>query len=122
LHFSSLDTSKSKLPKLQLHKKIEKNLSFIKNLGLETSDSNENFVVSERFNCYMRDVFSKLYSNKKLQKEQDFSYRSKNYHTEISTTNIIEKKVPAKKFNLKYFIGTKGQAINVVTSRLETIF
>jgi valyl-tRNA synthetase len=70
----------------------------------------------------MRDVFSKLYSNKKLQKEQDFSYRSKDYHTEISTTNIIEKKVPAKKFNLKYFIGTKGQAINIVTSRLETIF
>lgn len=122
LYFSSLDTSKSKLPKLQLQKKIEKNLSFIKNLWLGISDSNENFIVSEKFNCYMRDVFSKLYSSKKLQKEQDFSYRSKNYHTEISTTNIIEKKVPAKKFNLKYFIGTKGQAINVVTSRLETIF
>jgi hypothetical protein len=55
----------------------------------------------------MRNVFSKLYSNNKLKKEQDFSYRSKNYHTEISATNIIEKKVPAKKFTLKYFIGTK---------------
>ena len=122
LYFSLLDTSKSKLPKIQLPKKIEKNISFIKNLWLEINDSDQNFVMSEKFYCYLRGVFSKLYLNKKLQKEQDFSYRSKDYHTEISATNIVEKKVPAKKFILKYFIGTKWQAINVVTSRLETIF
>jgi len=74
---------------------------------LDVNESEQYFVMTERFNRYMRDVFSKLYSNKKLKKEQDFSFWSKNYHTDIPATNIIEKKVPAKKFTLKYFIGTK---------------
>lgn len=122
LYFSSLDNAKSKLTKIQLPKSIQKNISFIKNLWLNIDDSEKNFVMTEKFNRYMREVFYKLYSNKKLAKEQIFSFRSKNNHTDISDTNIIEKKVPAKKFNLKYFIGTKWQAINIITNRLETIF
>ncbi len=122
LYFSSLDTGNTKLSKIQLPKKVEKNLSFIKNLWLDINDWNQSFVMNEEFSCYIRSVFSKLYLNKKLQKKQDFSYRSKDYHTEIPEINIIEKKVPSKKFTLKYFIWTKWQAINVVTSRLETIF
>ena len=122
LYFSSLDTSKSNLSKIQLPKSIQKNVSFIRNLWLDIDVSEKNFVMTEKFNWYVRDVFSKLYSNKKIKKEQDFSFRSKNYHTDISATNMMEKKVPAKKFNLKYFIGTKWQAINIVTERLETIF
>jgi hypothetical protein len=63
--------------------------------------------MTEKFNCYMRDVFSKLYLSKKLKKEQDFSFWSKTYQADVSSTNIIEKKVNSKKFTLKYFIGTK---------------
>ena len=122
LYLSSLDTNKSNLTKIQLPKNTQKNISFIKNLWLDVNDSEKNFVMTEKFAHYMRDVFCKLYSNKKLTKEQSFSFRSKDYHTDISDTNIVEKKVSAQKFNLKYFIGTKWQAINVVTNRLETIF
>ena len=122
LYFSLLDTSKSILPRHELPKKIQKNISFIRNLWLDIDDSDKNFIMTELFNIYMRNVFSKLYSNKNIKKEQNFSLWSKDYHTEIPAANIIEKKVPSKNFTLKYFIGTKWQAINVSTNRLETIF
>ena len=122
LYFSELDTTKSNWLKVQLPKKLQKNISFIKNLWLEISENEKSFVMTERFISYMRDVFSRLYLSKKLKKEQDFSFWSKTYQADVSSTNIVEKKVNSKKFTLKYFIGTKWQAVNIVTNRLETIF
>ena len=120
IYHSSLDTTKNNVSKIQLPWQIKKNLSFIEGLGLTTNSSSKNFAMTEKFNIYMRKVFSKLFSSKKLNKLKSIIHWSKMCQKGVNDVSIKEKDV--QRFTIKYFIEAKWQTINIVTTRIETIF
>ncbi len=122
IYHSSLDTTKSNTPKIQLSKQIQKNLSFIQNLWLDIDRDQKNFAMTEDFCRYIRHVFSKFFSDNKLNHGQNTVSWSKTYQTDMSSLNMTKKVIETPKFTIKYFIEAKGVAINVVTTRIETIF
>lgn len=122
LYYSSLETDNKKRVKLQTEKKVKKNVTFLKNLWLNIDDSAINFAMTESFSRYVRLVFASLFNKKKLTNEQNLIHRSKKYQTNISSTNMELREVEVPYYSIKYFIEAKWQAINVMTTRLETIF
>lgn len=122
LYHSSLDTQKSNIQKIQLIKNIQKNKMFLENLWLDVNHDPKYLAMTENFNNYLRQIFADLFSNKKLNYSQNTVNRSKIYQTYIDSSNTIKKEVEIPEYTIKYFIGTKWQAINVVTDRIETIF
>ena len=122
IYHSSLDTQKSSIQKTQLIKNIQKNKLFLENLWLDVNHNPQYLAMTENFNRYIRKVFADFFSNKKLCYSQSTVNRSKTYQTYIDPSNTIKKEVEIPEYTIKYFIGTKWQAINLVTDRIETIF
>ena len=122
IYHSSLDTQKSSIEKIQLIRNIQKNKVFLENLWLDVNNDTQYLSMTEKFNSYLRQIFADFFSNKNLSYSQSTVNRSKSYQTYIDPSNIVKKEVEMPEYTIKYFIGTKGQAINVVTDRIETIF
>lgn len=122
LYHSALETENKKNTQTHIEKKIKKNISFLENLWLNIDKSPANFSMTERFNQYLRSVFSDLYNKKKLINEQNLIYWSKTSQTNISETNLEKREIDVPSYSIKYFIEAKWQTINVRTTRLETIF
>jgi len=122
IYHSSLDTQKSSIQKVQLIKNIQKNKIFLENIWVKVSHDPKFLAMTEKFNHYTREVFAKFFANKKLNYSQNTVNRSKSYQTYIDSSNVVKREVEIPEYTIKYFIGTKWQAINVVTDRIETIF
>lgn len=122
IYHSSLDTEKSSIQKIQLTKNIHKNKAFLENLWIAINNSPDNLALTENFSRYLRQIFANFFSNKNLNYSQNTVNRSKQYQTYIDPLNTIKREVEIPEYTIKYFIGTKWQAINVVTDRIETIF
>ena len=122
IYHSSLDTQKSSIQKTQIIKNIQKNKLFLENLWLDVNHDPNFLTMTENFNRNIRQIFADFFSSKNLNYSQNTVNRSKVYQTYIDASNTIKKEVEIPEYTIKYFIGTKWQAINVVTDRIETIF
>lgn len=122
IYHSLVDTTDNNQLRFQIPKKIKKSLSFIKNLWIDLDPSYEDYTMTEDFNRYMRDVFLNFFEDNKLKYEQNAILWNKNYQRDIADADISTKEVETPQFTIKYFIEAKWQTINVVTTRIETIF
>ena len=122
IYHSLVDTTDNNQLRFQIPKKIKKSLSFIKNLWIDLDPSYEDYTMTEDFNRYLRDVFLNFFEDNKLKYEQNTILWNKNYQRDIADADISTKEIETPQFTIKYFIEAKWQTINVVTTRIETIF
>jgi len=122
IYHSLVDTAENNQYKLQIPKKIKKNLSFINGLWIDLEPSYEDYTMTENFNRYIRNVFSDFFEHNKLKYEQNTILWNKSYQRNVIDTDISTKEMETPQFTIKYFIEAKWQTINVVTTRIETIF
>lgn len=81
-----------------------------------------NFVLDEDFSRFSRDVFKQLYVTNKVhlvQKVKPWSFKNASF---VDQSDIIYKKETVKKYNIKYFIEGKWDALLLSTTHPETIF
>lgn len=81
-----------------------------------------NFVLDEEFSRFSRDVFKQLYTTNKLllsQKVRPWSFKNASF---VDESDVIYKEETIKKYNIKYFIEGKWDALLLSTTHPETIF
>ncbi len=122
--YSKLNNKNINLKQIQLDlkKQLKQNKRFLDKLGFCGFYDQNNFILSEEFNIFLRKVFVDLYQSWKIFTHKEVVAWSKDLQTNILKSNIKVQKKPSKEFIMKYFIESKWVTITVPTKNIETIF
>lgn len=107
---------------LKTKKQLKKNENRVREIVDECYFDKHNFTLDENFSYFCRNVFSQLYTTQKvnlIQQVKPWSFKNANI---VDQSDIIWKKEIIKKYNIKYFIEGKWDALLLNTTCPETIF
>lgn len=104
-----------------LHNTISKNYKFLDKLWIDNVELVWHQIWTEKFNCYLRNVFWEIYE-KRIFVKKETSFRSKNLQTDVPDINIKKVEKDVVEYTLKYFIESKWYAITLNTTDINTIF
>jgi valyl-tRNA synthetase len=77
---------------------------------------------SLEFSRFLRKLFYQLVQDDVIYEAEDIVYRNTKYQTSLGRDEVRFEKQKGKKYTIKYFISTKNNSINVITTSPETIF
>ena len=83
---------------------------------------NEESTFSISFSRFLRKLFYELVQNDTIYEAEDIVYRNTKYQTSLGKDEVRFEKQKGKKYTIKYFISTKNNSVNIVTTSPETIF
>ncbi|PJA48958.1 MAG: hypothetical protein CO170_01060 [candidate division SR1 bacterium CG_4_9_14_3_um_filter_40_9] len=74
------------------------------------------------FSRFLRKLFYQLVQDDIIYEAEDIVYWNTKYQTSLGRDEVKFEKQKGKKYTIKYFISTKNNSVNVVTTSPETIF
>lgn len=125
-----IGTSKDKITKAQFASLIgtqarkQKIFSTIQlqKLGIPLDIQHSQVSYGIHFSRFLRKFFYQLVQDDIIYEAEDIVYRNTKYQTSLGKDEVSFEKQTGKKYTLKYFISTKNNSINVITTSPETIF
>lgn len=107
---------------IAIKKQLKQNKKFLDKFGFSQFYDHPEFVLSESFAIFLRQLFSDLHSTNKIIEREDVFFWNKTLQTNRSKWEVFIKEKEDTEFVLKYFIEAKWVTIAVHTKDIATIF
>lgn len=123
-------TTKEKISKAQfwdvmqnhIKKQKKHNMQNLEKLWIWMDFEHSSSTFSLEFSRFLRKLFYTLVQDDVIYEAEDIVYRNTKYQTSLGKDEVRFEKQKWKKYTIKYFISTKNNSINIITTSPETIF